>query len=369
MTFGMHERNGLGWVVDSSPTAEPGIAYLGNSLTAQKVGYRPAVHARLEALVGRRCRAINAGIGGVGSLGCGFLLPDLVLRHRPSLCFVECTTADMGGATPIRAVGPALDGIVGRLLDAGVAACLLHMPRAAAAGIAPGVLEAYERVADHYGVPSIDVGRLVAAELGDQPLAPDTLFDGIHTSPAGAELVAGLVADCLASMLRRPPQPPPAAALPLHPDHLRHAEIVSARVTMCDDAAASRAKLFKFAVPCMSLAPGNSCRWGTSTGEIMGLLVVVGPESGVIEIAFDGTTTRVQLWDGWCDRERLQVVIFDTPCPAGIPIHVAMTAADSAGRGACGNSDPATRSGTSLTLAGFLVRRFNAAPAPRLLAG
>ncbi|MEI7781633.1 MAG: hypothetical protein WCJ18_06885, partial [Planctomycetota bacterium] len=145
--------------------------------------------------------------------------------------------------------------------------------------------------------------------------------------------------------------------------------IVPARTTMCGDANSARARLFKLAVPCVSLATGNPCRWGTAAGEIVGLLVVVGPDSGVIEIAVDGVITRVQLWDGWCDRERLQVVIIDTPCPAGVPVRVTLTDAAAASRGACGNSDPTTRSGTSLTLAGFLVRRFNAAPAPRLLAG
>lgn len=348
---------------------EPAIAYLGNSLTAQKEGYRPALHARLEALVGRKHRAINAGIGGVGSLGCGFLLPELVLRHGPQLCFVECTTADMGGATPIAAVGPAIDGIVGRLLDAGVSVCLLHMPRAAAAGIDPRVLPVYEQVADHYGVSSIDVGRLLTAERGSQPLEPDILFDGIHTSPAGASLIADLVAPHVAHLLSHTTGSRRATAEPLHPDHLRNAEIVPALPTMCDDANAALERRFKLAMPCLSLATGNRCSWGTVTGEIMGLLVVVGPESGVIEITIDGVITRVQLWDGWCDRERLQVVILDRPCPAGVPVHVAMTAADSASRGACGNSAPDSRSGTSLTLAGFLVRRFNAAPAPRLLAG
>jgi hypothetical protein len=155
----------------------------------------------------------------------------------------------------------------------------------------------------------------------------------------------------------------------LHPDHVRHAEIVPALPAMCDDADAALERRFKLAMPCVSLATGNRCSWGTVTGEIVGLLVVVGPESGVIEIVVDGVSTRVQLWDRWCDRERLQVVILDRPCPSGVPVHVAMTAADSASRGACGNSDPASHSGSSLTLAGFLVRRFNAAPAPRLLAG
>lgn len=344
------------------------IAYLGNSLTAQKAGYRPALHARLEALTGRQHRMINAGIGGVGSLGCGFLLPEMVLRHRPSLCFVECTSADMGGATPLGAVGPAIDGIVGRLLDAGVSVCLLHMPRATEAGIASAVLEAYEQVARYYGVPSIDVGALVALERGDEPLVPEILYDGVHTTPAGAELVAGLVADRLGPLLGCSVEARPARP-PLHPDHLRHAEIVPASVAMCGDPGAARERLFKLAVPCLALSSGNACSWSTSTGELVGLLVVVGPESGVIEIAVGGVTTRVQLWDSWCDRERLQVVILDTPCPAGTPIHVAMSAAAVAGRGACGNPDPAIRSGTSLSLAGFLVRRFDPAPPARLLAG
>ncbi len=366
MITGLPSWHSTGTAVDPSAAGEATIAYLGNSLTAQKAGYRPALHARLESLTGRRHRAINAGIGGVGSLGCGFLLPEMVLRHRPSVCVVECTSADMGGATPIWAVGPAIDGIVGRLSDTGVSVCLLHMPRATEAGIAPGVLEAYEQVAHHYGVLSIDAGMLVAAERGEEPLVPDILYDGVHTSPAGAELIVGLVAERLATLLIRSPEPRRATPQPLHSAHLRHAEIVPARAAMCDDAGAVRERLFKLAVPYLSFGIGNACQWNTSTGEIFGLLVVVGPESGVIEIAIDGVITRVQLWDGWCNQERLQVVILDRPCPAGVSVQVMMTAADSASRGACGNSDPASHSGTSLTLVGFLVRQFKAAPVPRL---
>jgi hypothetical protein len=99
----------------------------------------------------------------VGSLGCGFLLPEIVLRHEPRLCFVECTSADMGGATPAWVMAEAVDGIVGRLLEAGTDVCLLHMPRAAREAGGAAVLALYERVAEHYAVPSIDVGQLVAA--------------------------------------------------------------------------------------------------------------------------------------------------------------------------------------------------------------
>jgi hypothetical protein len=45
------------------------IAYLGNSVTAQKDGYRPYLHKGLVKRFGHEHKAVNAGFGGVGSIG------------------------------------------------------------------------------------------------------------------------------------------------------------------------------------------------------------------------------------------------------------------------------------------------------------
>ena len=109
-------------------SAPRSIAYLGNSLTVQKAGYRPALHQRLEQHWGAPIQQVNAGLGGVGSLACSCLLDLLVRRHKPDLCLIECSAADMIGATPHTQIGPSVETLVRELLVASVEPVLLDLP-------------------------------------------------------------------------------------------------------------------------------------------------------------------------------------------------------------------------------------------------
>src|SRR5436305_597593 len=83
------------------------IAYLGASVTQQRDGFRPRLHARLEESLAAP-RMVNAGIGGVGSMAGLFYMDDFVLPRRPELCLVEFLTADIGGFTPTNMVADAV---------------------------------------------------------------------------------------------------------------------------------------------------------------------------------------------------------------------------------------------------------------------
>src|SRR6266516_2318846 len=102
-------RRGLGNAATMLSRRIGRIAYLGNSVTAQREGFRPLLHERLTAHFGQPHRLINAGLGGVGSLASLFTMEDLVLRFAPDLCFIECTTGDMGVRTPVTTIGPILE--------------------------------------------------------------------------------------------------------------------------------------------------------------------------------------------------------------------------------------------------------------------
>ena len=191
------------------------IAYLGNSLTVQKAGYRPALHQRLEQHWEAPLLQVNAGLGGVGSLACACLLDLLVQRHQPDLCLIECSAADMLGATSPAQIGPSLETIVRELLTAAVEPVLLHLPwRRSKPAQRTSTLAAYQRVADHYGICSVS--------LWDRWLPHDgaLLDDGKHLTRQGGEEVADAIAPLLATawMQRRErPQIPPPPAPAAHP--------------------------------------------------------------------------------------------------------------------------------------------------------
>jgi lysophospholipase L1-like esterase len=207
-------RGGLPNVLEKLKTkgAEVRIAYLGGSITAQE-GWRPKTLAWFQKTYpDAKVSQINAAIGGTGSdLGVYRLKQD-VLDHKPDLLFVEFAVND-GGQAPEK-IYKCMEGIVRQTWRA-YPNCDICFVYTVTDTLIPPLLEgkmqrsasAMERVAEHYGIPSIHLavevarlakeGKLVLkakkpttdeekSKLGDKVLfAPD----GVHPYPeTGHEL-------------------------------------------------------------------------------------------------------------------------------------------------------------------------------------
>jgi len=186
--------------------ADVRIGYIGGSITAQQ-GYRPKTRAWFqERFPKATVTEINAAIGGTGSdLGC-FRLAHDVLRHKPDLVFVEFAVND-GGQAPER-IYRSMEGIVRQVWrhDPTTDICFVYTITKALVGPMlegkfPRAASADERIADHYGIPSIhmamDVARLAKAgrlvwaapkpktDAERQALGDKVLFagDGVHPYP------------------------------------------------------------------------------------------------------------------------------------------------------------------------------------------
>jgi lysophospholipase L1-like esterase len=171
------------------------IAYFGASTTAQKRGYRPNLHAALMSVLGGEQRAVNAGIGGIGSLAALFLIDEFVLAAQPQLCFVEFTTSDEVGLTPLHLLADGLAAIVAKLRAHGCEPCFLHLFRTDRRS--ERVLEIYERVASELHVSTIDLSAAAGTPLAE---GASLLRDTVHTSELGGEAVAEAVARAVASV-------------------------------------------------------------------------------------------------------------------------------------------------------------------------
>lgn len=143
------------------------IAYLGGSITAQE-GWRPmSLNWFRQRYPGAKISEINAAIGGTGSDLGVFRLRHDVLDHRPDLVFVEFAVND-GGAAP-QQIYRCMEGIVRQIWSDNPTTdvCFVYT-------VANGMLEdlqngklprssaAMEQIADHYGIPSINMGLEVA---------------------------------------------------------------------------------------------------------------------------------------------------------------------------------------------------------------
>jgi len=323
-------RDGLPGLAARLATAACRIGYLGASVTAQKDGYRPRLHDWLVRHFGRDHRAVIAATGGVGSVSAVFTMDDLLVRHRPHLCLVDYSSADLDPKnTPADRLVPVLEGMVRKLRDVGAAPCFLHLFRTDRCVGAPSeVLEAYERVAEHYGVPSIDVGARIASELAAGRYAvPDLLRDVVHTTPRGSDVTAEIVAGGLRELLDAGPGADRSqdAALPyLTSRSFHHTEVVPVAEAMLADTRRARRGRFRLVYDFLELASDNEIACAVD-GELTGLMVVVGRDAGVIEVRGPGGARRYQLWDPSCHYDRYSTVVFDPPYPPRAAVRIRLT--------------------------------------------
>ncbi|MEO6788826.1 MAG: SGNH/GDSL hydrolase family protein, partial [Chthoniobacteraceae bacterium] len=151
----------------NTPGAEIRIAYFGGSITAQP-GWRPKSLAYFqEAYPKAKFSEINAAIGGTGSDLGVFRLRQDVLGKKPDLMFVEFATND-GGASPEQ-IFRCMEGIVRQTWRAlpECDICFVYtLTEAHSAAMLEGKFQrsasAMEKIADHYGIPTIHMGMEVA---------------------------------------------------------------------------------------------------------------------------------------------------------------------------------------------------------------
>jgi len=318
----VHVRGGFGHAGRMLRRRPCRIAYLGNSVTAQRKGYRQLLHDLLVAKSGYSHHLINAGFSATGSIGSLYTLADFVLRHSPDICFIECTTGDKGIKTPPEKIGPVLEGIVRQLIKQRCAPCNLHLYRHDQPfDDTDPIIEAYEILLQHYRVPSINVGRLYEQHLTRQQR--DALnFDGVHLSPDGAQWVADVLAKAVMQISSHATAevalPPPKYA-----DCYEFAALEPARLNMLAEASSGRRARFRGIYPYVELAPDNAIEFQTDAGPIDGVMLIVGPASGFISVEAEGVRSEYLTWDPWCVYDRLQAFIFERPVSTNAAVRIA----------------------------------------------
>jgi len=181
--------------------------YLGGSITEGAGASDPAATSWRALTTGWLRRAyptvrveeVNAAIGGTGSdLGAFRCRRDL-LRARPDLIFVEFAVND--GTIPAERSLRAMEGIVRQIRAADERAGIVFiytitedMVAAYARGETPPTVAQHQRVAAHYGIPAVNVGRALWSAIAAGEGAWEALLaDGTHPTDAGYALYAAEV--------------------------------------------------------------------------------------------------------------------------------------------------------------------------------
>jgi lysophospholipase L1-like esterase len=180
------------------------IAFLGGSITKAEDQYRNQTMAFLQTInPNAKLKGINAGVSGTGTELGACRVQEQVLKYNPDLVFVEF--AVNGGSNQ------AMEGIVRQIIK--------HNPQTDICFIytiageqyleytkneVPAKIKAFEKIANHYQIPSIHVGlypSMLAAEgkliwKSSTEIADKIVFskDGTHPAKAGGDLYAQAIA-------------------------------------------------------------------------------------------------------------------------------------------------------------------------------
>ena len=220
-------------------------------------------------------------------------------QHLPgAILFVDVATDD-GDATEDQ-VCAALEGLVRQLWTTypGTDLVFLYGLRrddldTYKAGKLPPVIQWHEKVAEHYGVPSVNMGQFVAQKILAGELTLDAFSqDGIHPTPRGhalyAEAVKPLIAHCKAAF--QPEQKPPPRVLPpaLSPTPLVKAQCVPYEFAKLTGewrvGQPSPAEPFRHVL--VSDNPGSTLAFQFK-GGCFGIFDLIGPDTGDLESSVD----------------------------------------------------------------------------------
>lgn len=335
------------------------IAYIGNSVTAQRDGYRPLLHKLIEDWSSHRHDTINFGLGGVGSFGSAALFDLFVAKRRPSVAFIETSLADSGLNTPVEWVEDSVRSLVKSLQEMETTAVFLHMPRIdefRSHVIRTRAL--YDEIAATAVLPQIDVEQSLTKR--GLVLRQAMFTDGIHTTAEGGRMFATAIAEDLKDAEESLTTVGPTTLSRDSSDgwkRLRTHWIDSVPFT----AGASSRGFYRLQLPTIRLTPGSQTELTTVGSSVVGLVVVVDSESGVMEVAAGSDGLTVQLADEWTNRSpRLQVVPFPRNFRVKDTLRVTCSVRDTAARDAAGRFSQVQGTAKSLQLCGLVFEE----PAP-----
>ncbi|QOV88185.1 SGNH/GDSL hydrolase family protein [Humisphaera borealis] len=322
------------------------IAYFGGSITAQ-AGWRPKTLALFRDTYPKaKFEEINAAIGGTGSDLGVFRLQQDVLVHKPDLLFVEFAVND-GGAEPGQ-IFRCMEGIVRQTWKA-LPDCDICFVYTLVDGFVPTLQEGnfpraasvMERVAEHYGIPSIHMGMEVARLVKDQKLImkgtlPKTdeqkaaaggkmVFspDGVHPFPeTGHELYLKAIIRSLPAIQKASGKPAKhELKAPLTADNYENAKMIpitkatlSEGVVALTPASNDIAKRFANRVSTLHKAdqPGQTIAFKFK-GTRAAIYDIIGPDCGQVTITIDDKppVTRPR-FDAYCTYHRLATLLIGT---------------------------------------------------------
>src|ERR1700754_2321818 len=297
------------------------VGFLGGSITYNP-GWRDKVCGYLqERFPETKFRFIAAGIPSLGSLPHAFRVQqDLLDSGRVDLVFVETAVNDRVNGTDSLTQARALEGIVRHIKRVNPETQIIMMAFADEGktadydhGLTPVEISNQERVADHYHLPSINLGKEIWDRIRQGKLDWKKDIKDVHPSELGQELYFATIRRLLDSCYRLyHPEAPALGALPAPMDRAclsngRYVDVhqgvgdqdwkIEADWTPADNV--NTRPGFVHVPVLMAEKPGAELEF-PFTGNAVGIAVVSGPDAGVIEYNIDGGAfKKIDLYTQW----------------------------------------------------------------------
>ena len=317
-------------VPDAGPVR---VAFLGGSIT-EGHGYRPLVERGLrDRFPGVGFEFVNAGVASTGSTTGLFRFrrdalsgggawdgrtADLVLvdfavnddqDERLSAADAAWSTEGIARTASAPVPAEATDLLFVHFPNDSMVETLRH-------GDTPVSIAAHERVAGHYGIPTINVAAEVADRIDAGTLTWER-YGGTHPGPEGHALAAGMILDAIDRLLHDPPAERRKMPAPLRPDAVHVADLLTPGSSGERFSHSVRPDArWHTSVPDWAELPGR-CRerfadetllWTTEPGAALtltpgphttalALSVLAGPDAGAVDVTVgDGDPRRVELF-------------------------------------------------------------------------
>jgi len=325
-------RGGLGNALAKLDAGGPvNIAYFGGSITAMPGWRTKTLKWFQDTWPNAKIHEINAAIGGTGSDLGVFRCGQDVLGHKPDLIFVEFAVND-GGAAP-EAIYRQIEGIVRQAWKANPLTdiCFVYtihlafMP-AYEKGNCPRSTSAHERIAEHYGIPSIDCGLRIAELLKEDKLvftvkqgekAPEGKIgfsgDECHPTDAGHEVFRQVILGAFDEIKKASKAGPHELKAAFVADNWESAKMVPLDPAMLTpgwqklprDKGLGKGFGDRLPVVWEATKPGEKLSFRFK-GTLARLYDLVGPDGGKAICSVDGKVVRtVPRFDSYCSYHRL----------------------------------------------------------------
>ncbi|HEY3321130.1 MAG TPA: SGNH/GDSL hydrolase family protein [Planctomycetota bacterium] len=329
-------RGGMNNIFAKIAAGQANIAYFGGSITAAS-GWRVNTFKWFKDTYPQtKFTEINATIGGTGSDLGVFRFQQDVLRHKPDMIFVEFAVNDNGGGA--QQVYRSMEGIVRQAWASDPNIDLffvytLHtcMRPEFEKGICPRAMSVHDYIAEHYGIPAVNValkivdlakdGKVIYkaekdAEGKDKPLPEGAILfsnDECHPTPKAHEVYTELVIDCIKKMAPNAKPAPHELKTAINPDNWEKAKLVPLTTPMVTpgwkklEPTANLAKAFGSRLPEIweATKPGEKITFKFK-GSRASLYDLVGPDGGQAIVTVDGKAGKpVPRFDRYCTYHRL----------------------------------------------------------------